>query len=343
MRQKVVTMVKRLLCAGFLFGLLASADGPGFHVIKRLQVGGEGGWDYLTVDSASRRLYVSHGNKVIVVDVDAGKVVGEIPDTPGVHGIALAPELNRGFISNGRSDDATIFDLKTLAVVGKVKTGQNPDAIQYDGVSGRVFTFNGRSKDATAFDAKSGAVQAAIPLGGKPEFSAADGQGRIYANIEDTSEIVEIDARKLAVTKRYSLSPCEEPSGLAMDRKNRRIFSVCGNKTMAVSDPDAGSVVATPPIGQGPDGAGFDAGLGFAFSSNGEGTLTVVGQTGGKWVVLETARTERGARTMTVDEKTHTVYLPTADFGPAPAPTSQNPRPRPALIPGSFRILVVGR
>jgi DNA-binding beta-propeller fold protein YncE len=335
--------MRRLVYAGVLVGLAAVAAGPGYRVIRTFPVGGEGGWDYLTVDSGARRLYVSHANKVVVLQADEGKVIGEIADTPGVHGIALAPELNRGFISAGRADEATIFDLKTLAPVSKVKTGQNPDAILYDGVSGRVFTFNGRSKDATVFDAKTGAVVATMPLGGKPEFAVADGKGRAYVNIEDTSEVVEIDTRKPAALKRYSLKPCEEPSGLAMDRKQRRLFSVCGNGMMAVSDPDGGRVVATPAIGHGPDGAGFDSGLGLAFSSNGEGTLTIVGQTGGQWAPVETVRTERGARTMTIDEKTHRVYLPTSDFGPAPEPTPQNPRPRPALVPNSFRILVVGK
>ena len=295
------------------------------------------------MDSAARRLYVSHATKVIVVDVDAGKIVGEIPDTPGVHGIALAPEVGRGFISNGRGNNVTIFDLKTLKTIGHVKTGENPDAIQYEPLSGRVFTFNGRSKDSTAFNAKTGAVEGTIPLGGKPEFSAEDGKGKIYVNIEDTSEIVEIDARKLSVTKRYSLAPCEEPSGLAMDTKNRRIFSVCGNKLMAVSDPDAGKVLATPAIGQGADGAGFDPGRGLAFSSNGDGTMTVVQEKSGKWEAVENATTQRGARTIAVDLNTHNLYLPTAQYGPAPAATAQTPRPRPAILPDTFEIAVVGR
>ena len=321
----------------------AVAAPNGYHVVNHIKIGGEGGWDYVTMDSAARRLYVSHGTRVVVVDVDTGKVTGEIADTPGVHGIALAPELNRGFTSNGRANNVTIFDLKTLQAIGQVKTGENPDAIQYEPVSGRVFTFNGRSKDATAFDAKTGTVASTIPLGGKPEFSAADGKGKIYVNIEDTSEIAEIDARKLSVTKRYSLAPCEDPSGLAMDVKNRRLFSVCHNKIMAVSDPDAGKVLATPAIGQGPDGAGFDSGRGLAFSSNGEGTLTVVRETSGNWEVVENAATERGARTMAVDTKTHNVFLPTSQFGPAPAPTAQTPRPRPPMVPETFQIVVVGQ
>src|SRR5262249_4959838 len=294
-----------------------SAAATGYHIVGEIQVGGEGGWDYLTVDSAARRLYVSHATHVAVIDLDANKVVGDIPDTPGVHGIAIAPELNKGFISNGRGNTVTIFDLKTLKTAGTAATGENPDSIRYDAGSGRVFAFNGRSTSATAIDAKSGAVAATIPLPGKPEFSVADGKGHVYVNLEDTNEIVEIDAAKAAVNKKYSLSPCDGPSGLAIDTKNRRLISVCSNRVMAISDPDAGKVVATPAIGAGSDGAAFDPGTGFAFSSNGDGTLTIVQQSGGKWDVLENIATERGARTIAVDEKTHKVYLPTAKTAPS--------------------------
>src|SRR5215468_4868288 len=289
-------MMNKLFIGAIALGLTAAAMGTtarlsaapsGYHIVGEIAIGGEGGWDYLTVDSAARRLYVSHATRVVVVDLDANTVVGDIPDTPGVHGIAIAPELNRGFISNGRGNNVTIFDLKTLKAIGSAATGENPDSIRYDATSGRVFAFNGRSKSATAIDAKSGAVAATIPLPGKPEFSVADGKGKVYVNIEDTHEIVEIDAAKAAVTKKYSLSPCEDPSGLAIDAKNRRLFSVCSNRVMAVSDPDAGKVIATPPIGGGSDGAAFDSGTGYAFSSNGDGTLTVVAQTAGKYDVLE--------------------------------------------------------
>jgi hypothetical protein len=323
--------MKRALKLAFVAAGLAAATG--FHVTKEIPVGGEGGWDYLTFDSGAGLLYVSHATKVEVVDVNAGKKVGEIPDTPGVHGIALAPALNRGFTSNGRGNNVTIFDLKTLKAIEQVKTGENPDAIRFDSASGRVFTFNGRSKDATAIDAATGKVAGTIPLGGKPEFSAADGAGNVYVNIEDTSEIAVIDARKLTVTKRYSLKPCEEPSGLAFDVKGRRLFSVCSNKLMAISNPDTGKVESTLPIGDGSDGAGFDPATRTAFSSNGgPGTLTVVKEVAGKWSVVENAATARGARTMTVDEKTHSVYLPAAQPGAGRA-----------TVPGSFKILVVGQ
>lgn len=326
-----------VVLAIFTVSLAAHAAPTGFHVIGDIKVGGEGGWDYLTVDGTARRLFVSHNSHVVVIDIDANKVVGDIPDTPGVHGIALAPELNRGFISNGRGNNVAIFDLKTLKVIGTAATGENPDSIRYDAVSGRVFAFNGRSKNATAIDAKSGTVAATIALPGKPEFAVADGKGKVYVNIEDTSELVEIDAAKATVTKKFTLAPCEEPSGLAMDTKNRRLFSVCANRLMAVSDPDTGKVIATLPIGAGSDGVAFDAGLGLAFSSNGDGTLTVVQQTSGKYEVAENIASERGARTIAVDEKTHRLFLPTAKTA------SSSTGGRPTYVPESFKVLVVGR
>jgi DNA-binding beta-propeller fold protein YncE len=323
--------------AAFVPAAIAFAAATGYHIVGEIQIGGEGGWDYLTVDSAARRLYVSHATHVVVVDVDSNKVVGDIADTPGVHGIAIAPESSRGFVSNGRGNNVTIFDLKTLKTDGTVATGENPDSIRYDSVSGRVFAFNGRSKNATAIDAKSGTVAATIPLPGKPEFSVADGKGHVYVNIEDTNEIVEIDAAKATVLKKYSLSPCDGPSGLAIDVKTRRLFSACSNRVMAISDPDAGKVVATPAIGAGSDGAAFDPGTGYAFSSNGDGTLTIVQQTGGKWDVLENIATERGARTIAVDEKTHKVYLPTAKTAPSASGG------RATFLPNTFKVLIVGK
>src|SRR5512138_234474 len=215
----------------------------GYHLLKRIEVGGEGGWDYLTVDSAARRLYVSHATRVVVIDLDKGAVVGEIPNTNGVHGIAVAPELGRGFTSNGRDNNVTIFDLKRLSVLAQVKTGTNPDAIIYDPASRRVFAFNGRSNDATAIDAASGNVAATIALGGKPEFAVADGKGAVYVNIEDKSEVVAIDSNKLAVKAHWPLAPGEEPSGVAMDRQTRRLFVVCANKKMIVMNADNGHVV----------------------------------------------------------------------------------------------------
>ena len=331
--------MRRLFGVVLCLSLTALAAPSGYHILKEIKIGGEGGWDYLTVDSANRRLYVSHATHVAVIDIDAAKVVGDIPNTPGVHGIAIAPELNRGFTSNGRAGSVTIFDLKTLNPIGQtVKTGDNPDSIPYDAVSGRVFTFNGRSNDSTAIDAKTGSVIGTIPLGGKPEFSVADGKGKIYVNIEDTNEVVEIDAAKASVAKRYSIKPCDGPSGLAIDPKNRRLFSVCSNRMMIVSDPDAGRVLATPAIGAGSDGVAFDAGRGYAISSNGDGTLTIVQQTAGKYDVLENIATEKGARTIAVDEKSHQVFVPVAKAAPA-----QPGQRGTTYIPDSFRVLVIGK
>jgi len=327
----------RKLLVVLLLPLFVAAAPTGYHVTGEIKIGGEGGWDYLTVDSAARRLYVSHNSHVVVVDIDANKVVGDIPDTPGVHGIAIAPELGKGFISNGRGNNVTIFDLKTLKATGTAATGENPDSIRYDAVSGRVFAFNGRSKSATAIDAKSGAVAGTIPLPGKPEFSVADGKGKVYVNIEDTNEIVEIDAAKATVVKKFALTGCDGPSGLAIDQKARRLFSVCSNRVMAVSDPDAGKVIATPAIGAGSDGVAFDSGTGYAISSNGDGTLTIVAATGGKYEVVENIATEKGARTIAVDEKTHKIYTPTAKTAAAAGGG------RTTQVPDSFKVLVVGK
>jgi len=314
-----------------------SAAATGYHVTGEIQIGGEGGWDYLTVDSNARRLYVSHATHVVVVDIDSNKIVGDIPDTPGVHGIAIAPELNKGFISNGRGNTVTIFDLKTLKTLASVPTGENPDDICYDAGSSRVFAFNGRSKSATVIDAKGNKAAATIPLPGKPEFSVADGKGHIYTNIEDTNEIVEIDAAKATVSKKFALTGCDGPSGMAIDAKARRLFSVCSNRVMAISDPDAGKVVATPAIGAGSDGAAFDPGTGMAFSSNGDGTITGVQQTGGKYDVVENIASERGARTIAIDEKTHKIYLPTAKTAPSTGGG------RASFLPNTFKVIVVGK
>lgn len=321
-------------------GLLTAAE---YRVMNRLTVGGEGSWDYLTVDREGHRLFVSHGTHVAVVDLKSGKQVADIPDTPGVHGIALAPPLQRGFISCGRANHVLIFDLKTLKPLGEVATGENPDAIIFDAASGHVFTFNGRSRNSTVIDAASGKVLATIPLGGKPEFSVVDGHGRLWVNIEDTHEIAELNTAKAAVTRRYPLTGCEEPSGLALDPKKLRLFSVCGNEVMVVSEIASGKVIATLPIGEGSDGVAFDADRGLAFSSNGSGTFTVVSEAGAGYKVAATLPTERGARTITLDPDSHKLYSPTARFGPVPAASAQQPRPRPSALPGSFHVLVIGQ
>src|SRR5882672_3403496 len=323
----------------FLLAVSAAPGASGYKVIKTVPISGEGGWDYVTVDSDARRVYVSHATQVVVLDADSYEVVGSIPDTQGVHGIAVAPELGRGFTSNGRSNDVTIFDLKTLKSIGTVKTDANPDAIVYDSVSKRVFTFNGRGKNTTAINAADGTVAGTLALGGKPEFAAADGNGSIFVNNEDTSELIQIDSQKITETHRWPLAPCKSPSGLAMDRKNRRLFAVCDEKVMAVVNADTGKVVATPTIGEGVDASAFEPATQLAFASNGEGTLTVIHEDSpDKYTVVENVPTKRSARTMGLDLKTHNIFLPAADFDP-PAPGER----RGKMKPGSFVLLVLGK
>src|SRR5712692_9658417 len=315
----------------------------GYHQIKKITIGGEGGWDYLVADGG--RVYVSHTNEVDVVDTKKGEGAGKIADLHGVHGIALAPEFGRGFISNGRSNTVTIFDLKTLAKIGEeVATGKNPDAIMYDPSSKRVFAFNGGSADATAIDAGKGTVAGTVALGGRPEFAAADGQGHVFVNLEDKSAVADIDSKKLTVEHKWPLAPCEEPSGMAMDTKTRRIFSGCHNKMVAVMDADTGKVVATPAIGSGVDATGFDPVTGLVFNSCGDTTLSVIHEDSpDKYTVVENVKTEPRARTMALDTKTHNVYLVTADFEAAPPPATPpadskgQQRPRMRMVAGSFR------
>ncbi len=342
MKRFCISTLSVLMLA--LLATTAPATDSGYHLINTYRLGGEGGWDYLTIDSSSRRLYISRATHVIVLDVDSGKQVGDIPDTPGVHGIALAPELERGFVSNGREGTVTIFDMQSLKPIAKVKAGENPDAILYDPASKRVFAFNGHSHDATAIDAAKGTVLGTIKLEGKPEFAQSDGKGEIFVNIEDKSQIDAIDPQKLEVKARWPLAPCEEPSGLAIDRKNRRLFAGCDNKMMAVVDADSGKVIATPAIGEGVDANRFDPETNLAFASCGQGVLTVVKEESpDTFAVVQNVHTEPGARTMALDEKTHNVVLVTAKFGPPPAPTADNPHPRRSTVPGTFVVLVYGK
>jgi DNA-binding beta-propeller fold protein YncE len=344
-RQTTIVIAAAVLSIAASLLLTDSAQavppGPsGYHVAKTIPIGGAGGWDYCAVDTAARRVYVSHGTHVVVLDADSNAVVGDIPDTPGVHGIALAPDLGRGFISNGRGNSITIFDLKTLKTIGTVKSGGvNPDAIYYDAGSKHVFAFNGRSGTAIAINAADGKVAGMIPVGGKPEFAAGDDQGHVYVNIEDKSQLLEIDAQKLSVLHRWPLAGCKEPSGLAIDQKNRRLFSVCGNKKMMVVNADTGKVVATPAIGEDPDAAGFDPDTQLVFSSNGEsGDLTVIHQdSADTYTVVENVPTKKYARTMAIDFKTHNIFLPIADFEPAKGEED------PPMKPNTFGVLLVSK
>jgi len=332
--------------AGLTTAFIAEgAAAQNMELLQHWKLGGTGGWDYLTMDSAKKRLFISRATRVDVVSVESGKLLGSIPDTQGVHGIALAPALKRGFTSNGRANTVTAFDLDTLKVIQEAKvSGQNPDAILYEPSGKHVFTFNGASKDVTVLDASSLAVVATIPVPDKPEFAAQDGRGQIFVNIEsDPGQMVVIDTQKLTVKSTWPLPGCNSPSGLAIDRAHRRLFSVCDGKVMAVTDAVSGKQTALVTIGEHPDAAGYDQKRGLVFSSNGEGTLSVVRQDSpDRYTVVQTLPTQRGARTMALDETTGKVYLVTADFGAAPAATAEQPRPRPALIPDSFVLLVAG-
>ena len=335
-----------LLLSLFIIALSAQAfSQSGYHVIKQIKLGGDGGWDALTFDAKTHRLYISRSTHVMVVDADSGAIVGDIPNTLGVHDIAIVSDLNKGFTSNGRDNSVTVFDLKTLKVIKQIPVGKNPDAIIYDVASKRVFSFNGASHDATAIDPHSETVAGTIALDGKPEFAVADESGHIFVNLEDKSTVAELDSRKLTVLARWPLAPGEEPSGIALDRRHKRLFAACSNKLMVVMNTENGKVVTTVPIGSGVDGAGFDAGTDMAFSSNGgDGTLTVVHEDSpDKFSVVENVKTQRGARTMTLDAKTHNLFLITAEFGPPPAPTPERPRPRPSIVPGTFTLLIVGK
>jgi YVTN family beta-propeller protein len=321
-----------------------AADAPKYHILRHMAVGGDGGWDYLTFDPAGHRLFIARSTRVMVVDVATGQLSAEIVNTPGVHGIALVPDAGQGFASNGRESTVTVFDLKDLHEIARIKVGDTPDAIVYDPFSKRVFTFNAKSKDTTAIDVATGKVAGTIPLGGKPEFSVSDGKGHMYVNNEDKSEIVEFDPQALKETHRWKLTGCESPSGLAMDRKNRRLFAGCDNKKMAVMNADSGAVITTLAIGDGVDANAFDPETMLAFSSNGEGNLTVVHEDSpDKFTIVETVPTEKGARTMALDPETHKVYVVTAKFGPAPAATAEAAHPRPSILPNSFEVIELGQ
>jgi YVTN family beta-propeller protein len=307
-----------LLIFALSLSLLAAAaqTAGGYHVIKKIPIPGEGSWDYLTVDEAARRLYVSHGTQVEVLDLDSGAIVAKIANTLGVHGIAIAPELGRGFVSNGQSSTVTIFDLKTLKTIAEVPTGKKPDAIIYDPATSRVFAFNGGSNSATAIQAADGKLAGTVDLGGGPEFAAADGSGYVYDNLEDESLVLKINSRSLKVEQRWPTAPCASPSSMAMDRPNRRLFVGCRSKAMAVLNADTGQVITTLPIGDHVDATAFDPDSRLIFNSNGEGTITVIHQDSpDKYSVVENVKTLPRAKTMALDPKTHQLFLSTAEAG----------------------------
>jgi len=340
--KKIALILSLILLMG-ISAAFTQVPKSGYKIADRIHLDGDGGYDYLTMDAATSRLYISHGTIVQVLDVKEKKVIGTVPDTKGVHGIALASDLNKGFISNGRDTSVTIFDMKTIQVITKVKvTGSNPDAILYDPFSHRVFTFNGKSSNSTVIDANSNKVIGTIELTGKPEFSVTDGKGKIFVNLEDKSQVCMINPVTMKVEATWPIAPGEEPSGLAIDVKDHRLFAVCGNKMMIVLNADNGSVVTKLDIGDRVDGVAYDPGLKRAYSSNGEGTMTVVQKTDkDTFKVLENFPTQKGARTITLSTVTHHIYLPVADFEAAPPATKDNPRPRPSVKANSFTILDV--
>ena len=332
----MIRTIRRLGFGILLLATVASAQSAPtlYKQTTKFDVGGEGGWDYITFDSSSNRLFIGHNAEIAVVDVGTGKKIGSIPAV-GAHGVAVVPEKNLGFSTNGRGGTVTVFDLKSLQPKQEIKAGENPDAIIYDQHSKKILVMNGRSKDLMAIDPDSLKVVATVPLGGKLEFAATDAT-HVYVNVEDTGEIASVDSKTWKADKRWKLEGCEEPSGLAIDEKAGRLFSVCGNKKMVVLDTKNGNIVATLETGEGTDGAAFDPGLGYAFASNGaDATLTVVAVKNGKYEVAAQVPTQRGARTVTVDPKSHKVFLPTADFGP-PVEGQR----RPSIKPNTFVVLV---
>ncbi|HYL83797.1 MAG TPA: YncE family protein [Candidatus Angelobacter sp.] len=321
-----------------------ASGGSGYHLVKKVKLGGPGGWDYLEVDPATHRLFISRGSHVIVVDPEQGKIIGDIPDTKGVHGIALADEFNRGYTTDGATSDSTNFDLTSLKILGNTKTDKDSDAVIYDPFSKRVFSFNGDANTASAIDAASGKLVGTFPLGGGPEFGATDGKGKIFVNLEDKSSLVKFDATTLKIENTWPLAPCASPSGLAIDAAHEILVVGCHNKLMAFVDGNTGKVLGTVPIGQGVDANRFDPGTGFAFASCGDGTLTIAHEDSPTtFSLVEMIQTQRGARTMALDYATHAVYLVTAEFGPVPAATTENPRPRPTMVPDTFTLLIYGK
>lgn len=332
-----------LLSALILPACATSIENQGsYRIAKKIKLGGDGGWDLLAIDSGTHHLYVSRATRVMVVDVDEGKQIAEIPDTPGVHGIALAPELGKGFITCGKVDSVKVFDLKTNSILATIPVGKGPDAIFYEPLTRHVFVFNHKGKSVSVMDANANQIIKTIDLGGQPEIGVADDHGTIFVNLEDTSEVVVLDGHDLIVRSRRPLAPGKEPTGLAIDTKNRRLFSGCANRLMVVTDADTGKVLGTAPIDSDVDGAAFDPETGLIFCSSREGTVTLIKETPPHFSVIQTLPTQKGSKTMVLDAKTHNAYLPAAEFGTAPAPTPENPHSRPPVLPGTFQILVAG-
>ena len=331
-----------VLCAACFGANTLVAQGP-YKVLDHWKLSDAGWWDYLIADSSAHRLYVTRGDHVDVLDSTDGKLVGTIGDLHGTHGVALDNEGKFGYISDGGGNAVVVFDRSSLATVATIPAGTNPDGIVFEPATQTVWAFNGRSKDATVIDATTRKVVATIPLPGKPEFPAVDGNGTVFDNIEDKNEIVRLDAHARKLTAEWPAG-CDSPSGLAFDTAGHRLFAVCDGKKMAVVDSNSGKVLATPAIGDGPDAANYSPAKNLAFAScGGDGVLSVVDASKSDYPTMQTLTTQRGARTMTYDPATDRLYVVTAEFGPRPAPTADNPRPRPAIVPGSFTVIVIGR
>ena len=330
-----------LICFATLMGAATLAGATSYQVAQKLPLGGEGGWDYLSVDSATHLLYLSRATHVVIVDTATGKIVGDVGDTPGVHGIAIASDLGRGYISAGKADRVKVFDLKSRQTLADIAVGSKPDAIVYEPTSRQVFAFNGHSDNASVIDTASNKVVETIALGGAPEFARADGTGKIFVNIENKNELVALNAKTRKVTARWPLPGCDGPSGLALDAAHHRSFSVCGNSAMTILNVETGKAIATLPIGKGVDGADFDAESQNAFSANGDGTLTIVHEADpDHFAVIQTLETAQGARTIALDPKTHALFLPSANFGPA-KPSLLDAHPKPPILPDTFFVLTV--
>jgi len=313
-----------------------------YRILDRWQIGGEGGWDYMTADGPAHRLYLAHGPRVDVVDTASGKLIGSITGLYRTHGVALDSAGKFGYISDGGGDAVIVFDRSTLATVATIPAGENPDGIVFEPATRTVWAFNGRSHSVTVIDARTQKVRATIPLPGRPEFPAVDGRGVVFDNIEDKSEIVRIDARSRAITATWPAG-CNSPSGLAMDAAGRRLFPVCGGKQMSVIDARSGKLLANPSIGSGPDAARWSARRHLVFASSGDGILSVIDAAAPGYPTIESLPTQRGARTMAYDPVADRAYVVTAEFGPAPAATAASPHPRPSIVPGTFTVIVIGR
>jgi DNA-binding beta-propeller fold protein YncE len=337
----------RLRLAGLaLSGAIAlqnAGAGDAYKLLSEIPIGGEGGWDILTVDAAARRLYVSHATKIVVLDLEKGAVAGEITDTPGVHGFIPVPEVGNGFSTNGKENKSSVVDLKTLKTSAKIDTGANPDAFAYDAKHGEVYIFNHSGTSATVIDAKNAKAVATIQLGGEPEFGVSDdAAGRVYVNLEDKNEVAVIDTAKHEVVGRWPLAPGTEPTGIALDAAHHRLFATCHNKVMEMLDTTSGKVLASVPIGAGVDGCAFDDATQLAFASCGEGTTTIAKEDGDRLTTVQTLKTERSARTMALDPKTHRIYLPSAQFEPPATPSPGASPARPKMVPNTMKLLVYG-